>query len=402
MSGEFAGVGLAAPIVELLAGFGTGAGLPDAGAGLRDAAAGLRASSDAVDEVHAAGHRNVDGMFVAWRGRGGDAAMDQALRVQDGAAMVSGRGRDMAAVLDRVGDEVSGGQREVAEILRSFLAAVTDLESGGVTPAAVTAIVGSAIDHVGRAVRVVERVRAELASATAAMSELITPPPMPEPAAPAVVPPEPPSADPAGVPAMVPAAVESGAPVRHAATPTSYGGQALAAGTHAMGGLGTAPASYDTVPASYGDAHGPDHRHDPGTTRQQSKGVRVTLPDGSTVEAPNQQAADAVRAALSAVGTPYVWGGTTPGAGLDCSGLTQWAYAQAGVRLPRLAQEQGFGHAQVSPGDLMPGDLAVWDGHVAMVIGSGEIVEAGDPVQVGPIRTENMGMRFLGFYRPTA
>ncbi|MFJ4658313.1 C40 family peptidase [Nocardia sp. NPDC088792] len=395
MSGEFEGVGLAAPIVELLAGFG-------AGSGVRDAADGLRAASATVDDVHAGGRGSVDGMYEAWRGRGGDAAMGKALQVQDGAAMVSERGRDIAAVLDRVGDEVSGGQREVQEILRSFLESVKGLEAGGVTPAAVTAIVGSAIDHVGRAVRVVERVRAELARATAAMSELVAPPPMPEPAAPAVVPPAGAAAVSPGASGVVPAAVESGDRVRQAATVASDGGRALGAGVQTADRLGTAPASYDTVPASYGDSHGPDHRRDPRPARQQSKGVRVTLPDGSTVEAPNQQAADAVRAALSAVGTPYVWGGTTPGAGLDCSGLTQWAYAQAGVRLPRLAQEQGFGHAQVSPGDLMPGDLAVWDGHVAMVIGHGEIVEAGDPVQVGPIRTENMGMRFLGFYRPTA
>ncbi|GAA2482594.1 hypothetical protein GCM10010198_35950 [Nocardia seriolae] len=87
---------------------------------------------------------------------------------------------------------------------------------------------------------------------------------------------------------------------------------------------------------------------------------------------------------------------------MDCSGLTQWAYGQAGVSLPRLAQEQGYGHQRVGPGDLMPGDLAVWDGHVAMVVGNGELVEAGEPVPIGPIRTENSGMRFLGFYRPTA
>jgi len=44
----------------------------------------------------------------------------------------------------------------------------------------------------------------------------------------------------------------------------------------------------------------------------------------------------------------------------------------------------------------------VWSGHVAMVIGNGQIVEAGDPVQVGNLRTSNSGMEFYGFYRPTA
>ncbi|WP_372459559.1 C40 family peptidase, partial [Dietzia aurantiaca] len=129
-------------------------------------------------------------------------------------------------------------------------------------------------------------------------------------------------------------------------------------------------------------------------------GVQVVLPDGSSATAPNEQAAGAVRNALSQQGVPYVWGGTTPGQGLDCSGLTQWAYRDAGVEIPRLAQEQGVG-VQVSQQDLAPGDLLVWDGHVAMYIGNDQIVEAGDPVAVSGLRTDNIGMSFYGFYRPT-
>ena len=54
---------------------------------------------------------------------------------------------------------------------------------------------------------------------------------------------------------------------------------------------------------------------------------------------------------------PYVWGGTTPN-GFDCSGLTQWAYRQAGLELPRLAQDQDTAGFRVSQADLQPGDLA--------------------------------------------
>ena len=51
---------------------------------------------------------------------------------------------------------------------------------------------------------------------------------------------------------------------------------------------------------------------------------------------------------------------------------------------------------------LQPGDLAVWSGHVAMYIGDGQMIEAGNPVQISPVRTTNSGMAFKGFFRPTA
>lgn len=121
---------------------------------------------------------------------------------------------------------------------------------------------------------------------------------------------------------------------------------------------------------------------------------------GDVTGAPTPEAAAAVEAAKTALGTPYSWGGTVPGQGLDCSGLTQWAYGQAGVDIPRTANVQAVG-PQVPMDQLAPGDLAVWDGHVAMVTGDGMMIEAGDPVQMSPVRTENIGMAFHGFYRPT-
>ena len=118
-----------------------------------------------------------------------------------------------------------------------------------------------------------------------------------------------------------------------------------------------------------------------------------------TAGAPSAAGAAAAELAKSQVGTPYSWGGSAPG-GFDCSGLTSWAYRQAGVEIPRVAVDQRVGR-QVSYEELAPGDLVVWSGHVAMYTGDGMMVEAGSPVQMNPVRTDNIGMPFMGFWRPT-
>jgi hypothetical protein len=134
-------------------------------------------------------------------------------------------------------------------------------------------------------------------------------------------------------------------------------------------------------------------------------GVKIDLPQGlGSVEAPNAKAAGAVREALTQLGVPYVWGGETQGKGFDCSGLTQWAYGKEGVSLAHDAAAQNVGE-RVAEGNLAPGDLAVWDGHVAMYIGNGKMIEAphtGDVVHIVPLRTTNAGDAFEGFYRPTS
>ncbi len=134
---------------------------------------------------------------------------------------------------------------------------------------------------------------------------------------------------------------------------------------------------------------------------QPGSGVGVNLPDGSSAEAPNEIAAQAVRNAMTALGTPYVWGASNPPSGTDCSGLTSWAYGNAGLEIPRHSSAQAIGASVPDASQLLPGDLVVWQGHVAMVVGNGQMIEAGDPVQINPIRTSNIGMPFMGFYRPT-
>jgi cell wall-associated NlpC family hydrolase len=138
---------------------------------------------------------------------------------------------------------------------------------------------------------------------------------------------------------------------------------------------------------------------------QFGSGTQINLPNGlGTVNAPNERAAIAVRAALTQLGVPYQWGGNTPGQGLDCSGLTHWAYGQAGIGIPRLAADQTIGQ-KIDQSQLAPGDLVVWSGHVAMYVGDGKMIEephTGDVCHLVPLRTSNAGDPFYGFYRPSA
>ncbi len=97
----------------------------------------------------------------------------------------------------------------------------------------------------------------------------------------------------------------------------------------------------------------------------------------------------AVLSALSQVGTPYRWGGTAAG-GFDCSGLTGFSWATAGVRLKRTSTDQINQIAPRSADALLPGDLVWRPGHIAMYLGVGEFVV--DAPQTG----KNVGVRSWG------
>ena len=87
------------------------------------------------------------------------------------------------------------------------------------------------------------------------------------------------------------------------------------------------------------------------------------------------------------VGNPYVWGGTTPGVGLDCSGLVQYCYRQAGISIPRTSGDILAAGTIVS--NPQPGDICWTSGHVAIYIGGGQMIEAqqtGVPVKVSSVR----------------
>lgn len=92
----------------------------------------------------------------------------------------------------------------------------------------------------------------------------------------------------------------------------------------------------------------------------------------------------ALDAAKTKVGAMYSWGAAGP-ANFDCSGLVQWAYKQAGIKLPRTSFEQSHVGAPVAFSNLKPGDLVITNGggHVGLYAGDGLLlnaVQSGEPV----------------------
>lgn len=107
-----------------------------------------------------------------------------------------------------------------------------------------------------------------------------------------------------------------------------------------------------------------------------SSAARVDLGNAS---AASGRAMAAFQAAQSKLGSPYVYGATGPSS-YDCSGLTSWAYAQAGVSIPRTSEAQsGIGTRIYSQSDLQVGDLVFFFNdlhHVGLYAGNGQIIHA--------------------------
>lgn len=104
---------------------------------------------------------------------------------------------------------------------------------------------------------------------------------------------------------------------------------------------------------------------------------------------PTDRARIVVRAALSRLGRPYVWGATGPNQ-FDCSGLVQWAYARAGIHLDRTTYQQIHEGVPVPRSQVRPGDLVFpHPGHVQIAIGNNLVVEA--PYSGASVRISRLG-----------
>ncbi len=129
-------------------------------------------------------------------------------------------------------------------------------------------------------------------------------------------------------------------------------------------------------------------------------------PTASTATTTASASASAITSyALTFLGVPYVWGGTTP-SGFDCSGLVQYVYSHFGINLGRTTYTQQYAGTKISVASAQAGDLYFWGSygsayHVAIALGGGQYVMApapGQNVMTGSVSsyTPSFAVRVLG------
>ena len=122
----------------------------------------------------------------------------------------------------------------------------------------------------------------------------------------------------------------------------------------------------------------------------------------------NSEFAVIYKEAQKYVGTPYVWGGSTPETGFDCSGYVCWVYNQNGYNVGRTTANGLWNKSQhISEAEAKPGDLVFFEGtydtpgksHVGIYLGNGMMVSAGDPIKYANIHSSYWQKYLSGFGR---
>ncbi|WP_433441703.1 C40 family peptidase [Nonomuraea sp. CA-141351] len=140
------------------------------------------------------------------------------------------------------------------------------------------------------------------------------------------------------------------------------------------------------------------------TAARTSKSARAAALRAVKIARQKSKARKAVSAAKHQIGDPYRYGGTGPGS-FDCSGLVQYAWKKAGVKIPRVTNSQ-FARikSKVSWRNLQPGDLLFFNGlgHVGMYVGKGKMIHS--PRTGERVRIDKLGRwrksSFVGAVRP--